>query len=216
LLEVFRIVASPVPPLLYVRSLIVMPYSGDAFVWLISPTQPPIDIRPITIDILYGHLINTVTPPYRVDPPVPSAVSRILPESLVPARSGVTVWWSGIKREGEWILPRIFRVFTFMGNTEIDLTLARIGAGESEIEVLCIFGNVEITVPRDIRVLSDGDGVVGSFDIHRIGDTTPPLDAPTLRITGTAYLGSVTVHVKGLVGPGWKEKLIAGWQSWNA
>ena len=135
---------------------------------------------------------------------------------MIPVRSGVTVWWSGIKREGEWILPRIFRVFTFMGNTEIDLTRARIGAGESEIEVLCILGNVEITVPREIKVLCDGDGMGGSFDVNRIGDTTPPDDAPTVRITGTAYLGAVTIKIMGPTGPGWTERLIAGWKSLNS
>jgi len=157
-----------------------------------------------------------MTPPIRADQPVRPTVSRILPESLIPVRSGVTVWWSGIKREGEWILPRIFRVFTFMGNTEIDLTSARIGAGTSEIEVLCILGNVDITVPRDIKVLCDGDGMGGSFDVHRVGDTTPPDDAPTVRITGTAYLGAVTIKVMGPVGPGWTERLIAGWKSLNS
>ena len=153
-----------------------------------------------------------MTPPYRVDPPVPQAVSRILPENLIPGRNGVTVWWSGVKREGEWIVPRIFRVFTCMGNAEIDLTPARIGAGESEIEVLCIFGNVDIRIPADIKVLCDGDGMGGSFDVKRIGETTPPENAPILRITGTAYLGSVTVTIKGQVGPGWMERLVAGWR----
>src|SRR3989337_3797262 len=127
---------------------------------------------------------------------------RIVPESLVAERSGVTVWWSSVKREGEWILPRIFRVFTFMGNVELDLTSARIGVGTSEIDIRCILANVEITVPRDIRVLCDGDGIGGNFDIVRIGDTTPPDDAPTLRVIGTAYLGSVSVKVVGPVGPG--------------
>lgn len=157
-----------------------------------------------------------MTPSQQVNPPVPRAVSRILPESLIPERNGVTVWWSNIKREGEWIFPRIFRVFTCMGNAEIDLTTARIGAAESEIEVLCILGNVDIRVPPDIKVLCDGDGMGGNFEVVRIGETTPPENAPILRVTGNAYLGSVTVTIRGPVGPGWKEKLKAGWQSLNS
>lgn len=103
-----------------------------------------------------------------------------------------------------------------MGNTEIDLTHARLSADTSEIDIRCIMANVEITVPRDIRVLCDGDGMVGSFDILRIGDTTPPEDAPTLRVTGTAYFGNVTIKIVGPVGPGWKEKLVAGWKQLNS
>ena len=60
------------------------------------------------------------------DSGLPAPVQRALPEHLIPERSGVTVWWSNIKREGEWILPRLFRVFTFMRETDaaIDLVAA--------------------------------------------------------------------------------------------
>ena len=71
------------------------------------------------------------------------------------------------------------RTFTFMGNVELDLTTARIGAGTSEIEIRCIMANVEITVPSDIRVISDGEGMLGSFEIIRVGEIPPlPPDAP--------------------------------------
>jgi hypothetical protein len=145
-----------------------------------------------------------------------NSIVRIVPDNLVPERNGVTVWWSGIKREGEWVLPRVFRAFAFMGNVELDLTDARIGAGTSEIEVLCIMANIEISVPADIRVISDGDGMLGNFEMTRVGEV-PPLapDAPTLRITGTAYAGNVTVRIMGIVGPGWRDKLKA-WSKLNS
>lgn len=147
--------------------------------------------------------------------PAQVPVQRTVPDNLVPDRSGVTVWWSHIKREGEWILPRIFRVFTFMGNAELDLSYARVNAGISEIEVRCIMANVEISIPADIRVLCEGDGILGSFEVVRIGEAPPPLlEAPTVKITGSAYMGSVTVKVVGKVGPGWKDKLKA-WAALN-
>ena len=136
--------------------------------------------------------------------------ARIVPNSLVPERNGVTVWWSNIKRDGDWILPRIFRVFTFMGNVELDLTSVQIGEGESEIEIRCIMANVEITVTPAIRVICDGEGFLGNFEVVRVGDTTPPDGPiPTLRITGNAYIGSVAVKIMGPVGPGWKDKVRA-------
>ena len=108
-----------------------------------------------------------MTPPIRYDQPAHSVgLTRILPDHLVPDRSGAVAWWSNIKRDGEWILPRIFRTFTFMGNVELDLTSAHIGAGTSEIEIRCIMANVEITVPSDIRVISDGEGLLGSFELN--------------------------------------------------
>src|SRR5687768_15120836 len=151
-------------------------------------------------------------------PPPPPAIqiARTLPQAFVPELNGVTVWLSNIKREGEWILPRLFRTFTFMGNVELDLTSAQMAEGMSEIDIRCIFANVEIKVPPDVRVQCDGDGFLGNFEVVRIGQTIPlPPGAPTVRITGSAYMGSVSVKVQGYVGPGWKEKLKASWQSWN-
>src|SRR5215217_4588396 len=133
-------------------------------------------------------MMTSPLPPAPRQPSVIAKVQRSLPDNLVPERNGVTVWWSNIKREGEWILPRTFRTFTFMGNTELDLMTARMGQGTSEIEIRCIFGNVEIRVPPDIRVLCDGDGLAASFEVERIGEIPPLSDeAPTLRITGSAY-----------------------------
>lgn len=158
-----------------------------------------------------------MTTPYPVDQRgQPARLARIVPENMIPERTGVTVWWSNIIREGEWLFPRNFRAFTFMGNVELDLTSARMGAGVSEIEIRCILANVEITVPPDIRVLCDGDGIVGNFEVLRIGEAPPPPDdAPTLKVSGTAYAGSVTVKIMGVVGSGWKEKFKA-WKKVNA
>ena len=140
--------------------------------------------------------------------------TRTVSDSLVPERSGITVWWSNIKREGEWIVPRTFRAFSFMGNTELDLTLAQLSSGVSEIEIRCIMTSIEITVPPDVRVQCDGAGFLGNFDVERIGEVPPPPPgAPTLRITGAAYLGSVTVRILGNPGPSWREKLKASWHS---
>jgi hypothetical protein len=63
-------------------------------------------------------------------------------------------------------------------------------------------------------VICDGDAIGGNFEIVRIGKVDPPPpEAPTVRINGTAYLGSVTVKVQGYVGPGWKDKLKAWTQA---
>ena len=153
-------------------------------------------------------------------PPVRSTQSplfvRNLPDNVVPLRSGTTVWWSSNKRQGEWILPRLFRVFTCMGNVELDLTHARLGEGTSEIEIRCIFASVEITAPQDIRVLCEGEGLAGNFEVTRVGEIAPLSDnAPTVRITGNAYFGSVSVKIMGTVGPGWKDK-ISAWVQKNS
>jgi hypothetical protein len=157
-----------------------------------------------------------MTSPSRPFPPAPLPARRIIPEALVPERSGATVWLSNLERSGEWTLPRIYRLFTFMGNIELDLTTARVGAGTSEIEISCILGNIEITVSREIRVECDWDGFAGNFSVVRVGDTTPPDDAPLLRVTGNVYFGNVEVKIIGPKGPGLKDKLLTAWRDLNS
>ena len=150
-------------------------------------------------------------PPYRAypAPAAPAPVTRIVPEYLVPERSGHgPTWFSSIKRVGDWILPRHFRSFSFMGSVELDLTNARMGEGVSEMELRCIFSSVEIKVPQDIRVEIDVEGFMNSCETEEVGDVTlPSPDAPLLRITGSAYMGSVEVKIMGTPGPTWKDKL---------
>ncbi len=95
------------------------------------------------------------------------------------------------------------------GTIELDLTYARMGSGISDMELNCFMANIEVTVPADIRVECDGDGMIGHFDVKRIGDTTSAPDAPTLRISGTAYVGSITIKVVDPNAPGWTERLKA-------
>lgn len=109
-------------------------------------------------------------------------------------------------RGGDWILPRRFRVVAFMGEVDLDLTHARIGAGTSHIEVRSIMGSVTVIVSPDIRVECEGDSIIASFDIDR-AEVSPPADAPLVVITGMALLGAVHVKVVDPNAPGWYEKV---------
>jgi hypothetical protein len=147
--------------------------------------------------------IKPSAPPARIVPPV------VIPAELVPERRGAVAFLSNINRDGDWILPRLFRVVSFLGNMELDLTSVRIGPGESHIEIRCIWGNVEITVPPDIRVEVDGHAVVGSFEVSRSAPSTLLPEAPLLCVTGSAVMGNVTINVVDPNAPGWFEKIRA-------
>jgi hypothetical protein len=133
----------------------------------------------------------------------------VIPAELIPERRGALAILSTTNREGDWILPRLFRVVAFMGNMELDLTSVRMGPGESHIEIRCIFGNVEITVPPDIRVEVDGHAFIGSFEVSQSAATATSPDTPLLRITGSAVMGAVTINVVDPNAPGWLEKIRA-------
>ena len=133
-------------------------------------------------------------------PNVPSAKRAthspvVISAELVPDRRGAVAILSSTNREGDWILPRLFRVVSFMGNVELDLTNVRLGPGASHIEIRCMWGNVEITVPPDIRVEVEGEPVIGTFEVARKVPSTLSPEAPLLRITGSVVMGAVTISI---------------------
>jgi hypothetical protein len=133
----------------------------------------------------------------------------VIAEECVPERRGAVAFMSSTNRDGDWILPRSFRVVSFMGNVELDLTNVRLGAGESHIEVRCLFGNVEITVPPGIRIEVEGQPFIGIFEVTRSAPSTTAPEAPLLRVTGSSHFGAVTVNVVDPNAPGWIERLRA-------
>jgi hypothetical protein len=146
--------------------------------------------------------VTSITPSSpRVAPPA------VIPAELIPERRGAVAFLSSTNRDGDWILPRLFRIVAFMGNIELDLTSARVGLGESHIEIRCLWGNVEITVPPEIRIEVDGHPVLGVFEVERKAASSLSPDAPLLRVTGSAIMGAVTIHVVDPNAPGWFEKI---------
>ena len=120
---------------------------------------------------------------------------HVIPAEFVPDRRGAVAFLSSNNRDGDWILPRLFRVAAFMGNIEIDLTRAKLAPGESQIEIRCLFGNVEITVPSAIRLEAEGHPFMGTFEQTHSSPSTHAADAPLLRITGSVVMGAVTIKV---------------------
>jgi hypothetical protein len=120
--------------------------------------------------------------------------------------SGVVSFLSSNEREGRWHLPRRFRALAVMGNVELDLRSAEIGYGLSVIEAVAVMGNIEITISPDITVESDGDSLLGTFVLKYDGRANPAAANrdKVIRVTGSAYLSAVTIHVKGP-----DEKLLA-------
>lgn len=130
-----------------------------------------------------------------------------VPPELVPERAGAVAFLGSQSRNGDWLLPRLFRAVSVFGNVELDLTRARAGPGTSRIEVMVVFGNVEITVPPGIRVECDGSGIFNNFEVNTKGQAPLPPDAPLISIGGSAFFANVEVKVVDPDAPGWMDKL---------
>lgn len=98
-----------------------------------------------------------------------------------------------VERRGRFVLPRLGRALAVLGNVELDLREIAFPAGVTELRVSAVLGNVEIVVPPNLAVETDGSGILGSFaTVSRM-----PLEAgdePVLRIRGNAVLGNVEIR----------------------
>jgi hypothetical protein len=148
-----------------------------------------------------------MTSPTSFPPAVARTAHPTIAPHLVPERRGAVAVLSTMRRDADWVLPRLFRIFAFWGSSEIDLTQALLAPGTSEIEIRCIMASVQIIAPPDLRVECEVDAVLGSAEVQRQISTPAPADAPVVRITGTAFLGSIEIKVIDPDAPSFMEKL---------
>ena len=137
------------------------------------------------------------------------ARSLIIPSDLVPANAGLVGFLGSQTRRGDWLLPRLFRVVSVLGNVEIDLTRARVGPGKSRIEVRVLFGNVEILVPPEFRIECDGSAILANFATEGKMQSVLSEEAPLISIGGSAFAGNVEVKVVDPNAPDWIDRIAA-------
>lgn len=153
-------------------------------------------------------------PQGRSPAPVRATVQPVVvPGDTIPDRRGIVGFLSQTTREGDWILPRSFRVVAALGDVQLDLTSVVIGTGTSEIEIVAFMGNVVVLVPPGLRIECEVDTMLGSFEVERHVVGNAPLDAPTVRIVGSSILSSVEVRIIDPNAPGFMEKLRNRWES---
>jgi predicted membrane protein len=102
-----------------------------------------------------------------------------------------TALLSGIKRRNS---SRAFSggdLTAIMGSCEIDLRQAAIN-GDAMLDVLAVWGGIEITVPDDWAVMLDVTALLGAVEER----TRPPLGAAAHRLTirGAVVMGGVEVR----------------------
>jgi len=135
------------------------------------------------------------SPPVRVtQAPVASSA-----EASVPARSSRAknffALMSGVVRRGNWTVPSRIRAFAWMGGIGLDLREAELSGPVTDIYVFAMMGGVEIIVPPDVRLESDGFAIMGGFEDQLKEPASRDPDAPLIRVHGFAFMGGVVARV---------------------
>ena len=98
-----------------------------------------------------------------------------------------------VERRGHWTVARSSGALAVLGSVLIDLRDVTLPPGVTTLEVSAVLGSVEILVPPNLAVESQGSGILGSFEgMQRVPRDADP-DLPVLRVQGRAVLGSVEV-----------------------
>ena len=108
--------------------------------------------------------------------------------------AGAVAILGGFSRKGDWVVPKTFNAFMFMGGGEIDMREARFEDREVSIHIVAIMGGCEIIVPDDATVRVTGVGVMGAFE-HTVSGAEKP-GGPLITISGLAFMGGVDVKRK--------------------
>ena len=126
------------------------------------------ELEPITHDLPGARTSVPVTAPSApADPADPARFDG------TPSSGGAVAILGGFTRKGEWVVPKHFTGFLFMGGAEIDLREARFEDRAVSVDIMAIMGGCEITVPEDANVRVTGVGIMGAFEHSDPGGGSP-------------------------------------------
>ena len=135
------------------------------------------------------------SPPVRVtQAPVASTAGASVPARSSRAKNFFALM-SGVVRRGNWTVPSRIRAFAWMGGIGLDLREANLSGPVTDIYVFAMMGGVEIIVPPDVRLESDGFAIMGGFEDQLKEPASRDPDAPLIRVHGFAFMGGVVARV---------------------
>ncbi|MBN1700005.1 MAG: hypothetical protein JW881_21020 [Spirochaetales bacterium] len=99
--------------------------------------------------------------------------------------------FGGTERKGVWKPSRTTNMVAFMGGVDLDYTNAVFPPGITEINVFCMMGGIEITVPPGVNVENQCVSILGGVD-DKSTQTDDPR-CPTIVIKGVVLLGGIDI-----------------------
>lgn len=142
-------------------------------------------------------VVESPLPAVRPDNPVTEPTSQQVTREQGGDRLSFSLM-GGSEKTGNWLCAPSHVSVAIMGGNDIDLRHSRLGAQTTTITAIAVMGEIEIYVPEDVRVVCDGVGIMGGFEVStddsvavRMEDL--PEDAPVIRVTGVGLMGGVGV-----------------------
>jgi hypothetical protein len=127
---------------------------------------------------------------------VATAHTALAPVAPSAPRPRAVAILGSVERRGQWAISGSSGALAVLGSVVIDLRDVVLPPGITVIQVSAVLGSIELIVPPNLAVESDGTSILGSFEgIQRVPRDPDP-EAPVLRVQGRAVLGSIEVHTR--------------------
>ena len=125
----------------------------------------------------------------------PASTKLALAPDQTPKKRTFLALMSGVIRKGNWLVPARSRAIAFMGGVSLDLREATLTAPVTDIYIFAMMGGVEVIVPPDVRLESDGFAIMGGFEDQLKEPASRDPNAPLIRVHGLAIMGGVEARV---------------------
>ena len=139
------------------------------------------ELVPLTRDLPAHDRVQPKPAPAPAEEPAPVAGSN-----------EVVAIFGGSVRKGRFRAGRYMRAKAIFGGIEIDLTDAVFDAPELVIEVVSVFGGVEVKVPEHVALHGGGAGIFGGFEVREEEGSDP--NGPVVTVRGKAVFGGVSAR----------------------
>jgi LiaF transmembrane domain len=100
-------------------------------------------------------------------------------------------FWAGLKRTSQAADFRGGDLTAIMGGIELDLSGAKISSGPATLEVFCMWGGIELKVPKEWRLDIQLQPLLGGYADKTQQEPAP--DAPVLVIKGSPLMAGVDI-----------------------
>lgn len=150
------------------------------------------DLAPLTLDLVPGsdHPAAAAV--------VPAGFTAVDRSHTTDETDSTLSIFGGTERRGPWRARRRISNLTLFGGTRLDFREATFESDVCEVNVLCLFGGVDLNVPDGVAVRNEVVAVFGGSDVSRLAPTQP--GAPTIVLKGFVAFGGVSA--RGGRGPG--------------
>lgn len=146
-------------------------------------------LRELTSDL--GPIVS----PVPIGRPAPLVSPATAPGGLATRAKTFLALMSGVVRRGTWTAPARMRAIACMGGIGLDLREATLTAPVTDIYVFALMGGVEIIVPPNVRLETDGFAIMGGFEDQLKEPASRDPNVPTIRVHGLAIMGGVEARV---------------------